>query len=72
MFISKKMRVINMRVSPKISLKSSPPHNERRNIFSDLRRLNLISKNPIKKFNSEISVPNIMDSNSIAEISDAK
>jgi hypothetical protein len=67
-FISKKKRVNNMRVSPINSLIRSPPHKERRKIFSDLCRLNLISRNPIKKFNNEISAPINIDLNSIAEI----
>jgi len=57
---------------PKINLKRSPPHNEMRNIFSDFPRLILISKNPIKKLNSEIPAPNIKDLNIIAEIREVK
>lgn len=61
-----------MRVRPKINLKRSPPHNEMRNIFSDFLRLILISKNPIKKFNSEITAPISNDLKIIAEMMEVK
>jgi hypothetical protein len=66
------MRVINMNVKPKISLKRSPPHNERRNIFSDFFRLIKIRENPMKKFIKEINAPSIMDLKTTVEIKEVK
>ena len=60
-FISKKMRVINTRDNPKISLKRIPPHNASKNIFSDLSTLNFISNKPITKFIIESKAPTKID-----------
>ena len=49
-FISKKIRVINTKTSPNISLKKSPPQRMLKNILSDLLKLSPIIKNPRTKF----------------------
>lgn len=62
-FISKKMKVINTRESPRISLKRRPPHKASKNILSDLFRLNFISSKPIIKFIIERRAPIKIDLN---------
>lgn len=61
MFISKKMRVINTRDSPRISLKRSPLHSVSKNMLSDFFKLNFISNKPIIKFITERSAPSKID-----------
>jgi len=60
-FISKKMRVINTKDSPRISLKRRPPHKASKNILSDLSSLNFISTKPIAKFIIDRKVPSKID-----------
>jgi hypothetical protein len=60
-FISKKMKVINTRDSPRISLKSRPPHKASKNILSDLFTLNFISIKPITKFIIDRRAPSKID-----------
>jgi len=60
-FISKKMRVINTRDSPRISLKRRPPHNASKNMLSDFFTLIFISNKPIIKFIIERSAPSKID-----------
>jgi len=60
-FISKKMRVINTKDSPRISLKRRPPHKASKNILSDLFTLNFISNKPIAKFIIDRKVPSKID-----------
>ena len=60
-FISKKMRVINTRDSPRISLKRRPPHKASKNILSDLFTLNFISIKPIVKFIIDSRAPSKID-----------
>jgi len=60
-FISKKMRVINTKDSPRISLKRRPPHNASKNMLSDFFTLIFISNKPIIKFIIERSAPSKID-----------
>jgi hypothetical protein len=60
-FISKKMRVINTKDNPNMSLKMIPPQSASKNIFSDLFTLNLMSDSPIKKFIIERNAPSNID-----------
>jgi hypothetical protein len=56
-FISKKTRVINIRIKPKNNLSRIPPQRAIKNIFSDLFTLNFSRRNPIIKFRIGISAP---------------
>ena len=60
-FISKKMRVINTKDRPKMSLKRIPPHSASKNILFDLLALNFISNTPIVKFIMESRTPSKID-----------
>lgn len=60
-FISKKMRVINTKDSPKMSLKRIPPHSASKNMLSDLFALIFISIKPIIKFIIERRAPSKID-----------
>lgn len=71
-FISKKMRVINTRDSPRISLKRRPPHKASKNILSDLSTLNFISTKPIAKFIIDRKAPNKIDLKIKAEMLDER
>ena len=71
-FISKKMRVINTKDNPNISLKMIPPQRARKNIFSDLFTLNFISKNPIAKFIIESVAPSKIDLKTMSDIFDER
>jgi len=55
------MREIITIESPKMSLKSIPPHKLIRNIFSDLLIENLTRDKPIKKLIIEMNEPKIID-----------
>lgn len=71
-FISKKMRVINTRDSPRISLKRRPPHSATKNMLSDFFMLNFISIKPIIKFIIERSAPSKIDLNIKPDILDKR
>lgn len=71
-FISKKMRVINTRESPRISLKSRPPHKASKNILSDLFTLNFISIKPIMKFIIDRKAPSKIDLKTMPDIPEKK
>ena len=71
-FISKKMRVINTKDNPKMSLKMIPPQSASKNIFSGLSTLNFISNKPIIKFIIERSAPSKIDLKIKPEIPDKR
>lgn len=62
------MREINTIESPKMSLKSIPPHKLTKNIFSDLLIENLSRNKPIKKLVIEMNEPKKIDPNVTFEI----
>lgn len=71
-FISKKMRVINTKDNPNMSLKMIPPQSASKNIFSDLFTLNFISKNPIAKFIIESVAPSKIDLKTMPDMFDER
>ena len=71
-FISKKMRVINTKDNPKMSLKMIPPHSASKNIFSGLFTLNFINNKPITKFIMVIRAPTKIDLKIIPDMLDER
>lgn len=71
-FISKKMRVINTKDNPKMSLKMIPPQSASKNIFSGLSTLNFISNKPITKFIIESRAPTKIDLKIIPDMPDER
>jgi hypothetical protein len=71
-FISKKMKVINTKDNPNMSLKMIPPQSASKNIFSGLFKLNFINNKPIIKFIMESRVPIKIDLKTMPDIFDER